>query len=71
MNKLVKLLIPRLEFYYDNLCIADVPADALVLGGGAPVYERDYVEPKYFSEYKKFNMSSVLPPENIMRWLKI
>ena len=56
----------RLEFYFNSQCIADVPADALVLGGGAPVYERDYVEPKYFSEYKKFNMSSVLPPENII-----
>ena len=56
----------RLEFYSNNKCIADVPADALVLGGGAPVYERDYVEPKYFSECKKFNMSSVLPPENMI-----
>ena len=56
----------RLEFYSNSQCIADVPADALVLGGGAPVYERDYVEPKYFSEYKKFNMSLVLPPENII-----
>lgn len=60
----------RLEFYSANKCIANLPADALVLGGGAPIYERDYVEPKYFSEYKSFDMSAVLPPENIIEVAK-
>tara|TARA_B100001142_G_scaffold304180_1_gene332068 strand:+ start:9957 stop:12182 length:2226 start_codon:yes stop_codon:yes gene_type:complete len=55
-----------LKFYSENKCIASVPADSLVLGGGAPVYEREYSEPEYYSRYKKFNISTVLPPENII-----
>ena len=55
-----------LEFYFEKKCIARIPAESLVLGGGAPVYERDYVEPAYYARYKEFNISSVLPPENII-----
>ncbi len=54
-----------LEFYFNKQIVAEVPAESLVLGGGAPVYERKYQEPEYYSEFKKFNISSVLPPENI------
>jgi len=50
----------RLEFYQDGVLVADVPADDLVLGGGAPVYHREYKEPAYFQEFKKFNINSVL-----------
>ena len=49
----------RLEFYQDGVLVADVPADDLVLGGGAPVYHREYKEPAYFQEFKKFNINSV------------
>jgi len=49
----------RLEFYQDGQLVADVPADDLVLGGGAPVYTREYKEPAYFQEYKKFSIDSV------------
>ena len=55
-----------LEFYFNNQCIASVPADSLVLGGGAPVYEREYSEPSYYNKYKEFNIESILPPENII-----
>ena len=55
-----------LQFYSKNKCIASVPADSLVLGGGAPVYEREYSEPAYYNRYKEFNISTVLPPENII-----
>ena len=52
----------RLKYYmYDEL-VADVPAGVLVLGGGAPVYKRDYKEPAYFAESKKFDISSVAEP---------
>ncbi|HON18578.1 MAG TPA: AIR synthase related protein, partial [Salinivirgaceae bacterium] len=54
----------RLLFYYHGQLVADVPASTLVLGGGAPVYERDYKEPKYYKEYKKFNIDSIPEPEN-------
>ena len=49
----------RLEFYQDGVLVADVPADDLVLGGGAPVYHREYKEPAYYQEYKKFDINSV------------
>jgi len=49
----------RLEFYQDGKLVADVPADDLVLGGGAPVYHREYKEPAYYQQFKKFTIDSV------------
>jgi phosphoribosylformylglycinamidine synthase subunit PurL len=49
----------RLRFYQDGELVADVPADDLVLGGGAPVYTREYREPAYYQEFKKFSIDSV------------
>jgi phosphoribosylformylglycinamidine synthase len=49
----------RLEFYQDGKLVADVPADDLVLGGGAPVYHREFKEPAYYQEFKKFSIDSV------------
>ncbi len=56
----------QLNFYFEDICIASIPADSLVLGGGAPVYEREYREPDYYKKYKEFNISSILPPEDIV-----
>jgi phosphoribosylformylglycinamidine synthase len=55
----------RLEYYMDGILVADVPADDLVLGGGAPVYDREYKEPAYYQEYKKFNIDSVAVPQDL------
>jgi phosphoribosylformylglycinamidine synthase len=55
----------RLEYYMNGELVADVPADDLVLGGGAPVYEREYREPAYYQEYKKFNINSVAVPQDL------
>ncbi len=33
---------------------AELPAEMLILGGDAPVYDREYSEPKYFEETRKF-----------------
>lgn len=49
----------RLNFYQDGVLVADVPAEDLVLGGGAPVYQREYREPAYYQEYKKFKIESI------------
>ena len=38
--------------------VADVPAESLVLGGGAPVYEREYREPAYFEEIQEIQSDS-------------
>jgi phosphoribosylformylglycinamidine synthase len=54
-----------LRYYmYDDL-VAEVPADVLVLGGGAPVYKRDYKEPAYYAESKEFDISSVKEPADL------
>ena len=37
----------------------------LVLGGGAPQYEREYSEPEYFEEIKKFDADSIAVPEDL------
>jgi phosphoribosylformylglycinamidine (FGAM) synthase-like enzyme len=37
----------------------------LVLGGGAPQYEREYKEPKYFEKIKSFNANSIPVPEDL------
>ncbi|MCU0436285.1 MAG: phosphoribosylformylglycinamidine synthase subunit PurL [Raineya sp.] len=48
-----------LKFMILGDAIAKVPAESLVLGGGAPVYKRDYKEPAYFAEHQKFNINQV------------
>lgn len=55
-----------LEFYAGGALVARVPAASLVLGGGAPVYEREYVEPAYYEESKRFDISMVPEPEDIV-----
>jgi len=55
----------RLEYYMHGELVADVPADDLVLGGGAPVYHREYKEPAYFAEYKKFRIDDVAEPADL------
>lgn len=55
----------RLEYYMNEELVADVPADDLVLGGGAPVYHREYKEPAYFAEYQKFRMEDIAEPEDL------
>jgi phosphoribosylformylglycinamidine synthase len=47
--------------------VGDVPAESLVLGGGAPQYEREYKEPAYYQEFKKFNINSVAQPEDLKK----
>jgi len=54
----------RLEYHYEGKLVADVPADPLVLGGGAPVYVRDQSAPAYFVEIGKFKLAHIAPPPN-------
>lgn len=50
---------PVLRYYFYDELVAEVPSDALVLGGGAPVYIREYREPAYYQENKQFDISTV------------
>jgi phosphoribosylformylglycinamidine synthase II len=56
----------RLKYYMNGELVADVPGDTLVLGGGAPVYTREYKEPAYFAESKKFKLDQVIEPTNLV-----
>ena len=56
----------RLRYFVGEELVADVPADDLVLGGGAPVYHREYKEPAYYAESKKFTIDSVTEPEDLV-----
>ncbi|HNR20721.1 MAG TPA: phosphoribosylformylglycinamidine synthase subunit PurL [Bacteroidia bacterium] len=57
----------RLHFYMNDTLIADVPAESLVLGGGAPVYKRDYKEPAYFAKNNSFNPDNVAMPDDLQK----
>ncbi len=54
-----------LQYYWKGELVAEVPADSLVLGGGAPVYDREYQEPDYYRKNHAFNMELVPEPENL------
>lgn len=54
-----------LRFYMNGELEAEIPAESLVLGGGAPVYHRDYTEPKYFSKIKSFNPNKIPVPDDL------
>jgi phosphoribosylformylglycinamidine synthase len=53
-----------LRYFMHGELVAEVSAHSLVLGGGAPVYEREYKEPAYFSEAKKFSIEQVEEPKD-------
>ncbi len=55
----------KLYFHKNGELIAEVPASELVLGGGAPVYDREYTEPAYYQRYKKFNINDIPQPSDI------
>lgn len=54
-----------LEFYMGDQLEARLPAHELVLGGGAPQYERDYREPAYFEKIKAFNADAIPLPSDL------
>jgi phosphoribosylformylglycinamidine synthase len=56
---------PNLRYFMHGELVAEVPADSLVLGGGAPVYKRDYREPAYYQAAKKFDPASVSIPKDL------
>jgi len=55
----------RVRYFMNGEIVGDVPAESLVLGGGAPVNIREYSEPAYYQEYKKFNIDSIEQPDNL------
>ncbi|MEY4604743.1 MAG: hypothetical protein RIT43_2035 [Bacteroidota bacterium] len=55
----------RVRYFMHGEIVGDVPAESLVLGGGAPQYKREYREPAYYQEYKKFSIDQVQQPVDL------
>lgn len=54
-----------LDFYVEGNLEASIPAEELVLGGGAPQYDREYKEPVYLEKIKAFDKSSIDVPADL------
>ncbi len=54
-----------LNFYMHGELEASIPAHELVLGGGAPQYERSYKEPAYLEKIKAFDPTTVPVPADL------
>ncbi len=48
-----------LKFYMNGELEAEVPAEELVLGGGAPQYTREYTEPSYLKDIAAFDINTI------------
>lgn len=59
-----------LHFYMNGVLEAELPAYELVLGGGAPQYERSYREPAYFQKIRAFDAASVPVPSDLRQVAK-
>jgi phosphoribosylformylglycinamidine synthase len=56
---------PMIHYYWKGELAACVPAESLVLGGGAPVYEREYKEPAYYKKTFNFTIEDITVPSNL------
>lgn len=56
----------NLEYYMHDTLVAHVPAESLVLGGGAPVYQREFRTPDYMEKVNSFEAGKVSQPDNLV-----
>lgn len=54
-----------LRFYMHGQLEAEIPAYELVLGGGAPQYDREFREPAYFKQIRAFDPASIEIPNDL------
>jgi len=54
----------QLRFYFYEQLVAQLPAQSLVLGGGAPQYDREYRRPAYLDKIQAFTQDEVPLPKN-------
>ena len=55
-----------LRYFMHGECVGEIPAKSLVLGGGAPVYEREYAEPQYYRDLQSFNIDDIPEPKDLV-----
>lgn len=58
----------QLKFYMNGILEAEIPAELLVLGGGAPQYDRETSIPKYLEKNNAFSMDTIedIPNNKLM-----
>jgi len=49
----------RVRYFMGDVLEGDIPAESLVLGGGAPIYKREFETPAYFAEIEKFKLDNI------------
>lgn len=55
----------RVQYYYHGELEADIPAESLVLGGGAPIYKREWETPQYFKDIERYNIDNIPQVDNL------
>ncbi len=55
-----------LNFYMNGTLEASLPAYELVLGGGAPQYDRPTAVPAYFEKIEAFDMDAIAVPDQLL-----
>ena len=58
------------QYYMHDELVAEVPADTLVLGGGAPVYDRPYKQPSYHAKRDEFDIDKIPFPKSYIEVAK-
>ncbi len=57
----------QLKFYMQGKLVAEIPAHELVLGGGAPQYDRQYSEPAYLKKINAFEPATIDVPRDLRK----
>ena len=60
----------RVTVHHGGTTVADVPAEHLVLGGGAPVYTRDATRPAYLDALHHFTPPADITPDQVPSTLR-
>lgn len=55
----------RVRYFMNGHLEGDIPAESLVLGGGAPVYKREWETPGYFRHIEAFHQNQIDIPQNL------
>ena len=61
---------PNLKVKLNGKIVAEIPAEVLVLGGGAPVYYRESCKPDYIEQLHNFDLNSLSEQNNHTRILE-
>ena len=60
----------RVRYFMHDELVGDVPCHDLVLGGGAPVYNREWREPDYYQQWKRFHIDNIEQPKDLVEVAK-